>query len=256
MKYLHCEDAARIEILKNKSDRELVPAELLIKRVVKFDHSYEYSDDINVYREWSAIEKEIRKELMETDLLNAEVKALALKALKDIHGAPTGPLTQLIDRYPCIKYEQYSATGFTKMLEEKGDEYVEKSIETLRELGSLIEELPNVMYPGFFIMTPATPHQKIMRDFARTNPGRDPFYGYALPKALHDRFWTFFDKCMFQKDEWKTIANVYELPKAKSAGVGYGLTYVTDADAPAKYTGTPAAWVNIHTLGKTYNFYV
>jgi len=254
MKYLHPEDAERIEILKNKSDRELVPAELLIKRVINFDHTYEYSDDINVYHTWSAKEKELRQDLLESDLINAEVKALALKALKNT--VSHEPLQQLVDRYPNIKYEHYGPTGFTKLLEEKGDEYTERAIETLRELGSLIDELPPALYPGWFIMTPATPHQKIMRDYARSDTGRDSWYGYALPKPLHDRIWNFFDKCMFQKEGWKTIVETYELARAKSAGVNYGLQYNVSDDAPAKYTGTPAAWLYVHGPGKVYRFYV
>lgn len=256
MKYLHPDDAARIEILKTKGDRKLTTAEHLIKRVTTFDHSYEYSDDIEVWRKWSALEKELKKDLMESDLINAEVKALALKAIKDVHGTETGPLTQLINRYPCIKYEHLQPTGFDKMLVEKGDEYVERAIETLRELDALIKELPDVLYPGYFIMTPATPHQKIMRDYARSEHGSDPFYGYALPKALHERVWNFFDKCMFQRDDWKAVINDYQLAKAKSAGIDCSMQYELSVTAPAKYTGTPAAWVSVHALGKTFSFYV
>ena len=256
MKYLHPDDAEHILILKCKKDRALTKAEELIIQVVDFNHRYEYLDDIEIYRKWSAAEISLRKELQETDLINTDVKALALKAIKDISEDPNGPLEQLRSRYPNIKYRSYQTTGFIKLLEEKGDTYMEKVIETLRELDTLFQELPENEYPGWFISTPSTPHQKIMRDHAHASPQLVAFYGCTLSESLQGKITAFFETCMLQRDDWKVIANDARVARSKSAGVNFDVDYVSDANAPVKYTGTQPAWITLESSKRCYHFYV
>ena len=255
MKYLSTEDKELLERLNLYKPRELLPAEELIQRVQNFDHTYSYSDDGNVYRTWSEREKVLRKDIEESTVINQEVKALAQSAL--CNTVDQTLLTTLLDRYPFVKYKHTRANGVIRLMEEFGDEAVEYMIERLRGLYALVLRMPKMSYPGYFVMTPATPLIKDMRAYAKEQ-GISSCWGVAINPELQREVMEFFSEHGDAK-RWQLIAE-HNLAGSDSAGVpSMRIAYCQSVNYPRmskKYSEHSARWISITLPGRHFQFYV
>lgn len=259
MKYLHQDDAKHLEIMEGFAKGPLTIAELLIKRVIAFFHGYEYTSDSSIHASCLLEETQLRQEIADSDQINAEVKALALKALKDHLEFPDGPLYQLKSRYPRVLHEGMVKSGFATLLHKHGDAYMEQVIEYLRDLDTLFKELPNNQRPGYFVHTPSTPWWKQMRDYALSDtPPANPtsFYGCILPDELQAKVTSFFERSIISAEAWRTTVCENDLTSAASVGVSFKIEYVADPLAPSKNEPGSATWINVSVEGKYYSFYV
>jgi hypothetical protein len=259
MKYLHQDDAKHLEIMEGFAKGPLTIAELLIKRVIAFFHGYEYTSDSSVHAACLQEELQLRQEIADSDQINAEVKALALKALKDHLEFPGGPLDQLKSRYPRVQHEGMVKSGFATLLHKHGDAYMEQVIEYLRDLDALIKELPANQVPGYFVHTPSTPHWKQMREYALSDtPPTNPvsFFGCILSDELQAKVTSFFERSIISAEAWRTTVCENDLTSAASVGVSFKIEYVADVLAPSKNEPGSATWINVSTEGRHYSFYV
>lgn len=259
MKYLHQDDAKHLEIMAGFAKGPLTMAELLIKRVIAFFHGYEYTSDSSIHAACLQEELQLRQEIADSDQINAEVKALALKALKDHLEFPDGPLEQLKSRYPRVQHEGLVKSGFATLLHKHGDAYMEQVIEYLRDLDAIVKELPDSQRPGYFIHTPSTPQWKQMREYVLSdNPpsNANAFYGYILPDELQAKVTSFFERSIISAEAWRTTVCENDLTSAASVGVSFKIEYVADSTAPSKNEPGSATWINVSVEGKYYSFYV